>query len=116
MEIKKGDILIANLKGIPIGSEQGGQRPVVVIQNNTGNRFSPTLIVASVTSKLNKTNIPTHVEIEDYEACGLEVPSVILLEQVRTIDKRRIKKKINKTENKELIEKIDKALRISFDL
>lgn len=90
--VKKGDIFYADL-GKSDGSEQGGKRPVVIIQNNTGNKFSPTVIVAAITSQINKAKMPTHVSIkaDDY---GIDYDSVILLEQIRTLDKRKLKQKI----------------------
>lgn len=113
MEIKRGDILLVMLNP-SVGSEQGGKRPVVVLQNNIGNRYSPTIIIAPITSKQNKAKMPTHVEIEDYKACGLDKPSIILLEQIETIDKSRIIKKLNSV-NKEMIKKINAAIKISID-
>lgn len=113
MEIKRGDILLVMLNP-SIGSEQGGKRPVVVLQNNIGNKYSPTIIVASITSKQNKAKLPTHVEIEDYKECGLDKPSIVLLEQIETIDKSRIIKKLNSV-NKDTIKKINAAIKISID-
>lgn len=88
---KRGDIFYADLSPV-VGSEQGGIRPVIVIQNNIGNKYSPTVIIAAITSQINKAKLPTHVEIssEDY---GLNKDSVVLLEQIRTLDKRRLKEK-----------------------
>lgn len=114
MEIKRGDILLAILNP-SIGSEQGGKRPVVVIQNNIGNKYSPTVIVAPITSNLNKTKLPTHVEIKNYSECGLDKESIILLEQIDTIDKSRIIKKISKVDDLTLM-KINEAIFISLDL
>ena len=90
--IKRGDIYYADLSPV-VGSEQGGIRPVLIVQNDIGNKYSPTVIIAAITSQINKGKLPTHVEIgaEDY---GLPKDSVILLEQVRTIDKKRLKEKI----------------------
>jgi mRNA interferase MazF len=113
MEIKRGDILLVMLNP-SIGSEQGGKRPVVVLQNDVGNKYSPTIIVAPVTSKQNKAKLPTHVEIEDYQSCGLDKPSIILLEQIETIDKSRIIKKLNCV-NKNTIKKINAAIKVSID-
>ncbi len=89
--VKRGDIFYADLSPV-VGSEQGGIRPVIVIQNNIGNKYSPTVIIAAITSQINKAKLPTHVEIssEDY---GLNKDSVVLLEQIRTLDKRRLKEK-----------------------
>lgn len=111
--VKRGDIFYADLSPV-IGSEQGGVRPVLIIQNDVGNRYSPTVIVAAITSQINKAKLPTHVEIccEDY---GLTKDSVILLEQVRTIDKRRLKEKIGHISD-ELMKKVDDALLISLGL
>ena len=92
MEVRRGDIVYANLNPV-IGSEQGGTRPVLVLQNDIGNRYSPTTIVAAITSRIKKAKLPTHVEIEA-DSYGLERDSVILLEQLRTIDKRRLKEKL----------------------
>ncbi|MGB4499951.1 MAG: type II toxin-antitoxin system PemK/MazF family toxin [Natronincolaceae bacterium] len=113
MIIKKGDIYYADLSPV-IGSEQGGIRPVLVVQNDIGNRYSPTIIIAAITSQINKAKLPTHVEIkgEDY---GLPKDSVLLLEQIRTIDKRRLGEKIGHVKE-DIIEKVDDALRISLGL
>lgn len=111
--IKKGDIFYADLSPV-IGSEQGGIRPVVILQNDIGNRFSQTTIVAIITSKLSKAKLPTHIDI-DSEQYGLNKKSTILVEQIRTIDKRRIKEKLCKL-NQEDIKKIDKAILISFGI
>jgi len=111
--IKRGDIFYADLSPV-IGSEQGGIRPVLVVQNDIGNKYSPTVIIAAITSQINKAKLPTHIEIsaQDY---GLQKDSVILLEQIRTIDKRRLKEKIGHLDD-ELMEKINEALSISFGL
>ena len=90
MVIKRGDIFYADLRPV-VGSEQGGIRPVLIIQNNVGNRHSPTVICAAITSKMNKAKLPTHIEI-NAELYGIEKDSVILLEQLRTIDKSKIKR------------------------
>ena len=111
--ISRGDLLYADLSPV-IGSEQGGVRPVLVVQNDVGNKFSPTTIVAAITSVKNKTNLPTHVKVGD-KNCGLPKESVILLEQVRTIDKKRLKDKIGRIPD-DLLKKIDEALRISLSL
>lgn len=113
MEIQKGDILVVMLNPA-VGSEQSGTRPVVVIQNNIGNKYSPTTIIATITSQ-DKADLPTHVEIKDYKSCGLDKPSIILLEQICTIDKSRILKKLNRVDE-ETMKKINKALRISLDI
>lgn len=113
MIIRRGDIYYADLRPV-VGSEQGGVRPVLIIQNDMGNRHSPTVICAAITSRMNKAKLPTHVEIkaEDY---GIVKDSVILLEQVRTIDKSRLKEKVCHLNN-EVLEKINKALMISLSL
>jgi mRNA interferase MazF len=111
--VKRGDIYYADLSPV-IGSEQGGIRPVLIIQNDMGNKYSPTVIVAAITSQINKAKLPTHVEISS-EEYGLNKDSVILLEQVRTIDKRRLKDKIGHISNA-LMEKVDNSLSISVGL
>lgn len=111
--IKRGDIYYADLRPV-IGSEQGGIRPVLIVQNDVGNRHSPTVICAAITSKMNKAKLPTHVEIEAKDF-GVVKDSVILLEQVRTIDKSRLKEKVCHLEQ-DIMEKIDDALEISFGL
>ncbi|HBJ1650404.1 TPA: type II toxin-antitoxin system PemK/MazF family toxin [Clostridium botulinum] len=108
MNVKRGDIFFANLTGV-VGSEQGGIRPVVVIQNNTGNLHSPTIIVATITSQ-TKASLPTHVTIKGY---GLKKESIVLLEQVRTIDKCRLKGYIGHVDEL-MMKKIDKAKEISM--
>lgn len=113
MVIRRGDIFYADLSPV-VGSEQGGVRPVLVVQNDIGNKFSPTIIVAAITSQINKAKLPTHVEINAQEY-GLQKDSVILLEQVRTIDKKRIKEKIGHLDDK-LMEQVSEALYISFGL
>lgn len=110
--LKKGDLYYANLSPV-IGSEQGGVRPVLIIQNNTGNKHSPTTIVAAITSVQSKAQLPTHVMIN--ENVGLPKESVILLEQIRTIDKSRLREKIGQI-SKKLKKEVDKALRISLHL
>lgn len=113
MIIKRGDIFYADLRPV-IGSEQGGIRPVLIIQNDVGNRHSPTVIVAAITSQLHKVKLPTHVEIEAGK-CNIVKDSVILLEQLRTIDKKRLKDKVCHLEP-EILKKVDKALYISLEL
>ena len=113
MIIRRGDIYYADLRPV-VGSEQGGVRPVLIIQNDVGNRHSPTVICAAITSKMNKAKLPTHIEI-DASAYGIEKDSVILLEQLRTIDKRRLKDKVCHLDHQILL-KIDKALEISLEL
>lgn len=113
MIIKRGDIYYANLSPV-VGSEQGGHRPVLVIQNDVGNKYSPTIIVAAITSQISKAKLPTHVEIcaNDF---NLDKDSVILLEQLRTIDKRRLKDKVTHL-TEDVMTKVDEALRISVGL
>lgn len=111
--ITRGDLVYADLSPV-IGSEQGGVRPVLVIQNDVGNKFSPTTIVAAITSVKNKSNLPTHVRVGD-KNCGLPKESVVLMEQIRTIDKKRLKDKIGRLPD-ELLKKVDDALRISISL
>lgn len=111
MVIRRGDIFYADLRPV-IGSEQGGIRPVLIVQNNTGNKHSPTVICAAITSKMNKAKLPTHVEISAKDN-GITKDSVILLEQVRTIDKSRLKEKLCHLEG-DIIDQIDRALAISF--
>ncbi|PXV95768.1 mRNA interferase MazF [Lachnotalea glycerini] len=113
MIIKRGDIFYADLRPV-IGSEQGGIRPVLIIQNDVGNKHSPTVICAAITSKMNKAKLPTHVEI-DSKKYAIVKDSVILLEQLRTIDKKRLKDKVCHLDN-EILEKVDKALLISLEL
>lgn len=111
--IKRGDIFYADLSPV-VGSEQGGIRPVIIIQNDVGNRYSPTVIVSAITSQINKAKLPTHVEISS-EEYGLNKDSVVLLEQVRTLDKRRLKEKIGHMTDEDMI-KVDIALKTSLDL
>lgn len=113
MIVKRGDVYFADLSPV-VGSEQGGIRPVLVIQNDIGNRFSPTVIVAAITAQIQKAKLPTHVEI-DAEKYGFERDSVILLEQIRTIDKQRLTDKITHLDE-EMMEKVDEALQISLGL
>ncbi len=109
----RGDIFYADLSPV-IGSEQGGFRPVLIIQNDIGNRYSPTTIVSAITSQIDKARLPTHVEIPAHLS-GLEKNSVILLEQIRTIDKRRLKRHVSKLDE-EIMAKVDEALAISVGL
>ena len=111
--IKRGDIFYAELNPV-IGSEQGGTRPVLVISNNTGNRHSPTVIVAAITSRVHtKAKLPTHTEVRDFE--GLDKDSVVLLEQIRTIDKQRLKQYMGLMPDN-IMARVDKALAISISL
>lgn len=113
MNIKRGDVFYADLRPV-VGSEQGGVRPVLIIQNDVGNRHSPTVICAAITSKMNKAKLPTHVEIEagKYQ---IVKDSVILLEQLRTIDKRRLKDRVCHLDAP-LLSRVDKALQVSLEL
>lgn len=113
MKIKRGDIFFADLSPV-VGSEQGGVRPVVVVQNDIGNKYSPTIIIAAITSQLHKAKLPTHIGITA-ETFGLPKNSVILLEQLRTIDKKRLREKIGVFDNKTMM-KIDEGLKISLGL
>lgn len=113
MAIKRGDIFFADLSPVK-GSEQGGKRPVLVIQNDIGNRFSPTVIVAAITAQIQKAKLPTHVEI-DAVRYGLDKNSVVLLEQVRTIDKSRLSDKIIHLDE-EMMRQVEEALEISLGL
>ncbi|MBS4175491.1 type II toxin-antitoxin system PemK/MazF family toxin [Bacillus sp. FJAT-49736] len=113
MIVKRGDVYFADLSPV-VGSEQGGVRPVLVIQNDIGNRFSPTVIVAAITAQIQKAKLPTHVEI-DAKRYGFERDSVILLEQIRTIDKQRLTDKITHLDE-EMMEKVEDALQISLGL
>lgn len=113
MVVKRGDVFYADLSPVK-GSEQGGVRPVLIIQNDVGNRYSPTVICAAITSQINKAKLPTHIEISS-KTCSIEKDSVILLEQIRTIDKERLEEKICRMDNA-LMQKVDKALLISFGL
>jgi len=109
--IKRGELYYADLSPV-IGSEQGGIRPVLIIQNNTGNKFSPTIIASAITSQLTKARLPTHIEIAQ-GSYGLQKNSVILLEQIRTLDKRRLKEKIGALDEV-VMRKVDKAILISL--
>ncbi len=111
--VKRGDIYYADLRPV-VGSEQGGIRPVLIIQNDVGNTHSPTVIVAAITSKLHKTQLPTHIMLNS-RSCELIKDSVILLEQIRTIDKQRLKSLVCHLDD-EMMLKVDRALRISLAL
>ncbi len=111
MEIRRGDLYYADLSPV-VGSEQGGVRPVLIIQNDTGNKYSPTVIACAITSQLSKARLPTHIEIPQ-GAYGLQKDSVMLLEQIRTLDKRRLKEKLG-TLSAEYMHKVDKAILISL--
>lgn len=113
VQVRRGDIFYADLSPV-VGSEQGGIRPVLIIQNDVGNRHSPTVICASITSRMNKAKLPTHVEI-DASKYQIVKNSVILLEQIRTIDKQRLKDMVCHLD-KEIMNKVDEALKVSFEL
>lgn len=111
-ELKRGQIYYADLSPV-VGSEQGGHRPVVIIQNNVGNKFSPTTIIAICTTQPTKANLPTHYWIQ--EPCGLDKKSMIELEQIRTIDKKRLKSYVGKLSERDIVE-VDKAIKISLGI
>lgn len=111
--VKRGDMYYADLSPV-VGSEQGGVRPVLIVQNDVGNKYSPTVIAAAITSQINKAKMPTHIEI-NAESYGLAKDSVVLVEQIRTIDKKRLKEKIGHIDD-ELMDKVNEALLISFGL
>lgn len=113
VNVTRGDVYYADLNPV-IGSEQGGVRPVLIIQNDIGNKYSPTVIVAAITSKIDKAKLPTHIEIAA-ESTNLEKDSVILLEQIRTIDKKRLQRHVTHLDNS-IIEKVNDAIEISLGL
>lgn len=113
MIIRRGDIFYADLSPV-VGSEQGGVRPVLIIQNDIGNKYSPTVICAAVTSKMNKAKLPTHIELEA-QRYNLMKNSVVLLEQIRTIDKKRLREKISHIDT-ELMVKVNEAIRVSLSV
>ncbi|NLL34230.1 MAG: type II toxin-antitoxin system PemK/MazF family toxin [Clostridiales bacterium] len=112
-EIKRGDIYYADLSPV-VGSEQGGMRPVLIVQNDVGNKHSPTVIAAAITSQINKARLPTHIELSA-NSYGLTKDSVILLEQIRTIDKRRLREKMGNIDTS-LMSRIDTAIAVSFGI
>ena len=114
MIVKRGDMFYADLSPV-VGSEQGGIRPVLIIQNDTGNKYSPTVIAAAITSQMGKTKLPTHIELGS-EEYGLKSDSIILTEQIRTIDKSRLKEKIGHIDDTKVMSRIDSALGVSFGL
>ena len=113
MTVKRGDIYYADLSPV-IGSEQGGIRPVLIVQNDIGNKFSPTVIAAAITSQKEKSRLPTHIQLPS-EECGLSRDSVVLLEQIRTIDKKRLREKICWLDET-LMRKTDRAIMVSLGL
>ena len=112
--VKRGDIYYADLSPV-VGSEQGGVRPVLIIQNDTGNRYSPTVIAAAITSQTGKARLPTHIDLPVEESCGLSRDSIVLLEQIRTLDKRRLREHMGKVDEKAM-KKVDNAIAVSFGL
>ena len=114
MVIKRGDMFYADLSPV-VGSEQGGIRPVLIIQNDMGNKHSPTVIAAAITSQTGKTKLPTHIEIGSQNN-GLKADSVVLAEQIRTIDKSRLKEKIGHIDDENIISQVNNALGVSFGL
>ncbi len=113
MVVKRGDIFYADLSPV-VGSEQGGVRPVLIVQNDVGNKFSPTIIIAAITSQINKAKLPTHLEVSADEF-GLSKDSVVLLEQIRTIDKRRLRERIGHLDEEQMA-RVDDALTVSLGL
>ena len=113
MSVKRGDIYYADLSPV-VGSEQGGLRPVLIIQNDIGNRYSPTVIAAAITSRMGKTRLPTHIDIYA-DKVGLAKDSVILLEQIRTLDKRRLKEKMGHLDDS-IMNEVNAAIAVSFGL
>ena len=113
MNIKRGDIYYADLSPV-IGSEQGGLRPVLIVQNDVGNKYSPTVIAAAITSKMGKTKLPTHIDVVGNQV-GLAKDSVILLEQIRTIDKKRLKEKMGHLDD-DTMKNVNDAIEVSFGL
>lgn len=113
MSIKRGEIYYADLSPV-VGSEQGGIRPVLIVQNDVGNKYSPTVIAAAITSQREKSKLPTHIEI-NAQSCGLAKNSVVLLEQIRTIDKRRLKERMGMLDPNAMYQ-VNSALSISFGL
>lgn len=114
MQIKRGDMFYADLSPV-VGSEQGGIRPVLIIQNDLGNKYSPTVIAAAITSQTGKNKLPTHIKI-DSDSCGLKSNSVVLAEQIRTIDKSRLKERIGHINDEKIIDQVNNALGVSFGL
>ena len=113
MTVKRGDIFYADLSPV-VGSEQGGVRPVLIVQNDMGNKYSPTVIAAAITSQQSKAQLPTHIKV-NADGCGLVKDSIVLLEQVRTLDKRRLKEHMGRLGSGEM-SKVNKALSVSFGL
>ncbi len=113
MTVKRGDIYYADLSPV-IGSEQGGMRPVLIVQNDVGNKYSPTVIAAAITSRRFKTNLPTHIQV-DAQNCGLSKDSIVLLEQVRTLDKKRLKERMGNLDETDM-SRVNRALSVSLGI
>ena len=113
MNIKRGDIYYADLSPV-VGSEQGGIRPVLIVQNDVGNRFSPTVIAAAITSQQGKTDLPTHIRLQAVGS-GLAKDSIVLLEQIRTLDKQRLRERMGRLDDASM-NRVDQALQVSFGL
>ena len=113
MTVKRGDIFYADLSPV-VGSEQGGIRPVLIVQNDVGNKFSPTVIAAAITSQRYKTDLPTHIKV-NADGSGLARDSIVLLEQVRTLDKRRLKERMGNLEARDM-QRVDRALSVSLGI
>jgi mRNA interferase MazF len=111
--VKRGDIYYADLSPV-VGSEQGGVRPVLIIQNDMGNRHSPTVIAAAITSQMNKAKLPTHIELIN-QHCGLTRDSVVLLEQIRTLDKRRLRERMGHLDGP-MMDRVDRAIAVSMGI
>ena len=112
--VRRGEIYYADLSPV-VGSEQGGVRPVLIIQNDTGNRYSPTVIAAAITSQTGKARLPTHIDLPVDGSCGLSRDSIILLEQVRTLDKKRLRERMGRVEES-IMQQVDAAIAVSFGL
>ncbi len=113
MTVHRGDIYYADLSPV-VGSEQGGMRPVLIVQNDVGNRFSPTVIAAAITSQKDKTKLPTHIRLQA-SGSGLAKDSIVLLEQIRTLDKQRLRERMGRLDDRAMI-RVDRALQVSFGL
>ena len=113
MNVKRGEVFYADLSPV-VGSEQGGLRPVLIVQNDVGNKYSPTVIAAAITSRQDKSSLPTHISL-GAQSCGLQKDSVVLLEQVRTIDKKRLREKMGEIDGLSM-KQVNQALQISFGL
>lgn len=113
MNVKRGEVFYADLSPV-VGSEQGGVRPVLIVQNDVGNKYSPTVIAAAITSRQDKSSLPTHISL-GAQSCGLQKDSVVLLEQVRTIDKKRLREKMGEIDGSSM-KQVNQALQISFGL